>query len=103
MRAEDSDEDFEEVPEKEGFEPHILDDLREEYGTFTQEGFEPHALDDLREEYGTFTQVAGGRDLQSKVNRQLLQSNKGTCSREQGHTTGDETTKLDINWSVTNE
>lgn len=83
VRAEDSDEDFEEVPEKEGFEPHILDDLREEYGTFTQ--------------------VAGGTDLQSKVNRQLLQSNKGTCSREQGHTAWDETTKLDINWSVTNE
>ncbi|XP_067103763.1 UV-stimulated scaffold protein A [Osmerus mordax] len=33
MRAsDDEDEDFEEVPEKEGFEPHIPEHLREEYG-----------------------------------------------------------------------
>ncbi|KAG5263288.1 hypothetical protein AALO_G00263210 [Alosa alosa] len=32
MRADESDEDFEEVPEKEGFEPQVLDDLRVKYG-----------------------------------------------------------------------
>ena len=36
MRAsDDEDEDFEEVPEKEGFEPHIPEHLREEYGKLT--------------------------------------------------------------------
>ncbi|KAM9412815.1 UV-stimulated scaffold protein A [Salvelinus alpinus] len=30
--SDDDDDDFEEVPEKEGFEPHIPDHLREEYG-----------------------------------------------------------------------
>ncbi|XP_063045623.1 UV-stimulated scaffold protein A [Engraulis encrasicolus] len=32
MRADESDDDFEEVPEREDFEPRILDDLRVEYG-----------------------------------------------------------------------
>ena len=30
----DDDDDFEEVPEKEGYEPHIPEHLREEYGQF---------------------------------------------------------------------
>lgn len=60
MRADESDDDFEEVPEKEGFEPHVLDDLRVKHGEFIQ--------------------VARGRDLQNKINRLLLRSNKGTCS-----------------------
>lgn len=34
--SDDDDDDFEEVPEKEGFEPHIPDHLREEYGEFAQ-------------------------------------------------------------------
>lgn len=40
MRApeegEEDDDDFEEVPEKEGYEPHIPDHLRVEYGEFVQ-------------------------------------------------------------------
>uniref|UniRef100_A0A6I8SLF3 UV-stimulated scaffold protein A n=1 Tax=Xenopus tropicalis TaxID=8364 RepID=A0A6I8SLF3_XENTR len=32
----DDDDEFEEVPEKEGYEPHIPDHLREEYGEFAQ-------------------------------------------------------------------
>lgn len=40
MRApeegEDDDDDFEEVPEKEGYEPHIPEHLRAEYGEFVQ-------------------------------------------------------------------
>lgn len=30
----DSDDDFDEVPEKEGYEPHIPEHLRAEYGKF---------------------------------------------------------------------
>lgn len=40
MRApedgEDSEEDFVDVPEKEGYEPHIPEHLRAEYGEFVQ-------------------------------------------------------------------
>lgn len=31
----DDDDEFEEVPEKEGYEPHIPEHLRAEYGQFT--------------------------------------------------------------------
>lgn len=32
--ADDDDDDFDEVPEKEGYEPHIPEHLRAEYGKF---------------------------------------------------------------------